>query len=68
MLAVRVNQWMPYRELCVEDVADPVPGPGEVRIAVHYAGVSFATSLVTDGKISTETALAVFTRHRSRRA
>jgi NADPH2:quinone reductase len=50
MLAVRVNQWMPYRDLQVEDVADPVPGPGEVRIAVHYAGVSFATSLVTEGK------------------
>jgi len=50
MLAVRVNQWMPYRELQVEDVPDPEPGPGEVRIAVHYAGVSFATSLVTEGK------------------
>jgi NADPH2:quinone reductase len=41
---------MPYRELEIEDVAVPVPGSGQVRIAVHYAGMSFATSLVTEGR------------------
>jgi NADPH2:quinone reductase len=41
---------MPYHELEIEDVPIPEPGPGEVRIAVHYAGVSFATSLVTEGR------------------
>src|SRR5579863_9499872 len=50
MLAVVCHRWTPYRDLEVEDVAPPEPGPGEVRIAVHYAGVSFATSLVTEGK------------------
>lgn len=50
MLAVRCNTWMPYVQLPLEDVAIPQPGPGEVRIAVHYAGMSFAISLVTEGR------------------
>jgi NADPH2:quinone reductase len=50
MLAVRCNQWMPYRELEIADIRIPVPGPGQVRIAVHYAGMSFATHLVTEGR------------------
>jgi NADPH2:quinone reductase len=50
MLAVRCHQWMPYVQLPLEDVAVPEPGPGEVRIAVYYAGVSFAASLVTEGR------------------
>jgi NADPH2:quinone reductase len=50
MLAIRCHQWMPYRDLEIEDIPVPTPGPGQVRIAVHYAGVSFATSLVTEGR------------------
>ncbi len=50
MLAVRCNDWTPYVDLAVEDVPAPDAGPGEVRIAVHYAGMSFATSLVTEGR------------------
>ncbi len=50
MLAVRCNVWMPYDQLQLEDVPMPEPGPGEIRVAVHYAGVSFATSLVTEGR------------------
>ena len=50
MLAVRVNNWGPYQDLPLEDVPAPNAGPGEVRIAVHYAGLSFATSLVTEGR------------------
>lgn len=41
---------MPYRDLEIEDVPIPEPGPGQVRIVVHYAGMSFATSLVTQGR------------------
>jgi len=41
---------MPYRDLEIEDVPMSEPGPGQVRIAVHYAGMSFATSLVTVGR------------------
>lgn len=50
MLAVRCHEWMPYQQLEIEDVPVPKAGPGQVRIAVHYAGMSFATSLVTEGR------------------
>lgn len=50
MKAVRCHDWTPYVDLKLEDVPPPPLGPGQVRIAVHYAGVSFATSLVTEGK------------------
>jgi len=49
MRAVRCHDWMPYQNLPLEDVPPPGLGAGQVRIGVHYAGVSFATSLVTTG-------------------
>ena len=50
MLAVRCHRWMPYQALEIEDVPVPAVAAGQVRIAVHYAGMSFATSLVTEGR------------------
>jgi NADPH2:quinone reductase len=50
MLAVRCNNWAPYQSLEIEDVPIPAIGPGQVRVAVHYAAVSFATSLVAMGR------------------
>jgi NADPH2:quinone reductase len=50
MKALRCHRWTPYVDLMVEDVPPPPLGPGQVRIAVHYAGVSFATTLVTEGR------------------
>jgi NADPH2:quinone reductase len=50
MRAVRCHDWMPYRDLPLEQVPSPALGAGQVRIGVHYAGVSFATSLVTTGR------------------
>ena len=50
MLAVRCHDWMPYQDLPLEEVPSPACGPGQVRIGVHCAGVSFATSLVTTGR------------------
>jgi NADPH:quinone reductase len=50
MRAVRCHDWMAYQDLPLEDVPPPVLGPGQVRIGVHYAGVSFAISLVTTGR------------------
>ena len=50
MLAVRCHDWMPYQDLPLEEVPPPALGPGQVRIGTHYAGVSFATSLVTTGR------------------
>ncbi len=50
MKALRCDRWMPFVDLPLEDIPPPALGPGQVRIAIHYAGVSFATSLVTEGK------------------
>ena len=50
MRAVICRQWMPYQDLELEDVPSPTVGPRQVRIGTHYAGVSFATSLVTQGR------------------
>ena len=50
MRAIRCNEWKPFRDLAVEDIPAPVLGAGQVRIGVHYAGVSFATDLVTRGQ------------------
>jgi len=50
MWAVRCHEWMRYQDLPLEEVPPPVLGPGQVRIAIHAAGVSFATSLVTEGR------------------
>lgn len=50
MKALRCHQWTPFVDLKVEEIPSPALGAGQVRIAVHYAGVSFATSLVTEGK------------------
>ena len=36
--------------LCLEDVAEPRPGPGQVRIRVRACGVNFADSLITRGQ------------------
>lgn len=36
--------------LVLEDVASPQPGPGQVVIAVHAAGVNFPDVLITQGK------------------
>jgi NADPH:quinone reductase len=50
MLAVRCHDWRRYQDCVLEDVPSPEPGPGQVRIATHYAGMSFAVSLVTQGR------------------
>ncbi len=50
MRAVRCHEWMPYQELPLEEIPPPALGAGQVRIGVHCAGVSFATSLVTMGR------------------
>lgn len=50
MKAVLCRQWGPPESLVVEEVASPVPGPGEVRIDVHAAGVNFPDSLIIQKK------------------
>ncbi len=39
------------------DIADPEPGPGEVLVEVHAAGVNFPDGLVVSGNYQTKPAL-----------
>jgi NADPH:quinone reductase len=48
--AVVVHKPGPFRGHRVEDVADPVPGPGEVLIEVRAIGVNYPDLLVAEGK------------------
>ena len=50
MRAVVCHRWCEFDELEIEDFRLPTLPPGGVRIAVHYASVSFATSLWVSGK------------------
>lgn len=50
MRAVVCRRWCEFDELEIEDFELPALPAGGVRIAVHYASVSFATSLWVAGK------------------
>lgn len=50
MRAVVCPDWRPFDELEIRELPDPEPPLDGVRIAVKAAGVSFATSLVVQGK------------------
>ena len=48
--AVVCHEFGPIEKLVVEELADPVPGPGEVLIAVRAAGVNFPDGLMVRGE------------------
>lgn len=50
MRALRCKHFGPPSELCVEDVPDLVPGPGEVLIEVKAAGINFPDALIIQNK------------------
>lgn len=50
MRAVLCEAWGAPEGLRLGEVAAPEPGPGEVRLAVHAAGVNFADILMVAGK------------------
>lgn len=50
MKGVLVTEWSPFETLQLVDVPQPVVGEREVLIEVRAAGISFATSLVVQGK------------------
>ena len=50
MKAVLCKAYGPPESLVVEDVASPVPGPGEVVISVKAAGVNFPDVLIIQNK------------------
>ncbi|MEV1246959.1 zinc-binding dehydrogenase [Nonomuraea sp. NPDC050022] len=49
MHAIKLYSYGPAENLRYESVPDPLPGPGEVRIAVHAAGVHFIETLFRRG-------------------
>lgn len=50
MRAVYCRDWRPFDDLEIAELPDPAPPEAGLRIAVKAAGVSFATSLVVQGK------------------
>jgi len=50
MRAIRIHELEGLDALRLEDVSSPSPGPGQIRIAVHAAGVNFADTLVIKGQ------------------
>ena len=50
MKAVLVSDWGPFDTLSLTDVPNPETGANEVRIIVQTVGISFAMSLVVQGK------------------
>ncbi|PNG16781.1 zinc-binding dehydrogenase [Streptomyces cahuitamycinicus] len=49
MHAIRLHAFGPPENLTHERVEDPVPGPGQVRIAVHAAGVHLLDAALREG-------------------
>ena len=50
MQGLLVKEWTTFDQLALTTVPAPVLGPRDVRMRVQAAGVSFATSLVVQGK------------------
>ncbi|WP_188193045.1 zinc-binding dehydrogenase [Nonomuraea sp. SYSU D8015] len=50
MEAIRLHAYGPAANLRLETLPDPVPGPGEVRIAVRAAGLHFIETLLRQGR------------------
>jgi NADPH:quinone reductase len=50
MRAVIVHEHGPAESHRVEEVADPVPGPGQVLVELHAIGVNYPDLLVVEGK------------------
>ncbi|HEY0338459.1 MAG TPA: hypothetical protein VGC70_14040, partial [Burkholderiales bacterium] len=65
MRAVLCKEFGLPESLAVEEVASPVPGPKDVKIAVRAAGVNFPDTLMIAGKYQVRPPLpsAVRIRH-----
>ena len=54
MRAVMCRAWGEVGDLKVEDVPAPIPGPGEVLIAVRATSVNYADALLVAGRYQTK--------------
>ena len=57
MRAVVCRAYGPPEDLVVDEVADPVPGPGQLVVRVHAAAVNFPDVLMIEGKYQVKTPL-----------
>ena len=57
MRAVRIEEFGGLEVVKLVDMSTPMPGPDEVRIAVHAASVNFADTLMVSGKYQATPAL-----------
>jgi NADPH2:quinone reductase len=53
MRALICRAWGPVDDLKLEDIAPPVPGPGQLLIDVKATGVNYADSIMVAGKYQT---------------
>ena len=57
MKAIRVHEFGPPEVMKLEDVPDPVPGPGQVVVRVHAAGVNPVETYIRSGNYANKPAL-----------
>lgn len=50
MKAFIVEKWCSPEEMLFQEIPDPIPGPNEVLIQIHAAGVNFPDQLLIEGK------------------
>ncbi|MEM7345011.1 MAG: NADPH:quinone oxidoreductase family protein [Chloroflexota bacterium] len=50
MKAMLCKEWGKPESLVLEEVADPIPGEGEVRIGIRACGINFADTLIISGQ------------------
>jgi NADPH:quinone reductase len=50
MKAVLCHTYGPPETLVIEDIASPVPGPGQVVVSVHAAAVNFPDTLIIENR------------------
>ncbi|HEY2196112.1 MAG TPA: alcohol dehydrogenase catalytic domain-containing protein, partial [Mycobacterium sp.] len=50
MRAVVCHAYGPPEDLVIDEVADPVPAPGQLVVRVHAAAVNFPDVLMIEGK------------------
>lgn len=57
MKAIRVHEFGPPEVMKLEDVPDPLPGPGQVVVRVHAAGVNPVETYIRSGSYANKPAL-----------
>ncbi len=57
MKAILCHEFSGPSGLTLEEIPAPVPGPGEIRLAVRACGINFADSLITAGRYQVKPSL-----------